>query len=209
MRSAPASRGVTLFLEALRDGRSGYLVHRSPLGVRAPSGSFVCLVSGRLLRIGWTTSTNLGSPSETLPGTAPSPLRLAASMTAAASSCETDGPRLLPWTSVPVQRSRRSESDARPDRPGPAPSPPGVSHALRGFILTLPCHRFQVADAHRVSPSELSSSQVRAGARHARWPSSTFLRVRCRSGCPLLPSRLAASPRDFGAREAVPLPSCR
>jgi len=76
----------------------------------------------------------LGSPSETLPGTA----------LFGTGSCESDPRRLLPWTSLPVQRSRQRESDSRPDIPSPAPSPLGVSHALRGFILSSPCHR--VAD---------------------------------------------------------------
>jgi hypothetical protein len=204
-RTAPVSREVTLFLEALRDGRSGYWVHRSPLGVRAPSGSFVCLVSNR----------PLASPVRPLPRTwalLQRPFREPPLLTGALRLPATDRrslarptcPRLLPWTSLPVQRSRKSESDSRPDIPSPAPSPLGVSHALRGFILTQPCHHFQVADAHRVSPSELSSSQDRAGARRARSPSSTFPDRRCRTGCPTLLSPAAASPRGFGSREAVP-----
>jgi len=85
-----------MFLEALGDGRSGYWVHRSPLGVQAPSGSFVGLVSPGSLRIRATTSSNLGSPSETLPGTA----------LFGQGSYESGPRRLLPWTFVPVQRSR-------------------------------------------------------------------------------------------------------
>jgi len=60
--------------------------------------------------------------------------------------------RLLPWTSLPVQRSRRMESDSRPDIPSPAPSPLSVSHALRGLILYSPCHHLQMADTLRVLP---------------------------------------------------------
>lgn len=50
--------------------RSGYWVHRSPLGVLAPSGSFVILSPSGIFRNRATTSSNLGSSSEALPGTA-------------------------------------------------------------------------------------------------------------------------------------------
>jgi hypothetical protein len=89
-----------------------------------------------------TTSSNLGSASEALPGTADLVLAL---------TSQTSG-RLLPWTLLPVQRSRRMESDSRLNIPGSTPSPLSVSHALRGFILYSPCHRLQMADTLRVLP---------------------------------------------------------
>lgn len=126
-----------------RRRRSGYWVHRSPLGVRAPSGSFVILSSSEVLRYRATTSSNLGSASEALPGTADLVPALASRSSG----------RLLPWTFWPVQRSRRAESDSRPGHSKfPAPSPPDVSHVLRGFVLRSPCHHFQMTDALRVHP---------------------------------------------------------
>jgi len=122
--------------------RSGYWVHRSPLGVQAPSGFSVVLSSFGFFRIRATTSSNLGSASEALPGTAD----LVLALTSQASG------RLLPWTLLPVQRSRRMESDSRPKIPSSAPSPLGGSHVLRGLILYSPCHHLQMADTLRVLP---------------------------------------------------------
>jgi hypothetical protein len=121
--------------------RSGYWVHHSPLGVQAPSGFSVVLSSfgsfepsDHFLELGLCFRGPTGNR-RPRPG-----------------SYKSGVGRLLPWTLLPVQRSRRMESDSRLNIPGSTPSPLSVSHALRGFILYSPCHRLQMADTLRVLP---------------------------------------------------------
>jgi hypothetical protein len=82
----------------------------------------------------------LGSSSETHPETAASCDRLPGALAGPAESRESAPP--MAFSSV--QRSRNPESacaarTAGEVPPPPLPSPPGVSHALRGFVLQSPC----------------------------------------------------------------------
>jgi len=125
------------------------------------------------------------------------------------SSCETGVGGLLPWTSLPVQRSRRMESDSRLNVPGSAPSPRGVSHALRGLILNSPCHHLQMADTLRVLPFRAFFLPDPRASSSLAVPSSMFLRGECPCWLPGMASPEAASPRVFVVREAVPPCSIR
>jgi len=103
----------------------------------------------------------LGSSSETHPAAAASEPMTADSLRKTSRHRAKAAP---PLVFSPVQRSRCDES-ARPacasdEVPPPSvPSPPGVSHALRGLLLIDRAPVFQAADARRFhSPSELCSS---------------------------------------------------